>query len=138
MLELLRRVEAGLPEGRELSVLLVTPFTGQRNLFRERLRGRTFRSGFHLSCSTVHCCQGGEADVVVFDLVDPGNWFLNNPDAGHLWCVACSRAREQLFVVGSSWDVRRGRWSGPMLRDVQARGLGPLPGPSPEALKPAA
>lgn len=116
-------MEAGLPEGRELSVLVVTPFRAQRALYRSCLRGGRHRPGFRLSCSTIHCSQGGEADVVIFDLVDPQNYFVTCADAAHLWCVACSRAREQLFVVGGEWAVRTGRWSGPMLRDVPAQGL---------------
>ena len=123
VLELLRRLEAGLPEGRELSVLVVTPFRAQRALYQSCLRGRKHRPDFHLSYSTIHCSQGGEADVVIFDLVDPQNYFVTCADAAHLWCVACSRAREQLFVVGGEWAVRTGRWSGPMLRNVPAQGL---------------
>ena len=123
VLELLRRLEAGLPEGRGLNVLVVTPFCAQRALYRSCLRGRKHRAGFHLSCSTIHCSQGGEADIVIFDPVDPRHYFVSCADAAHLWCVACSRAREQLFVVGGEWAVRTGRWSGPMLRDVPACGL---------------
>ena len=123
VLELLRRLEHGLPEGRELSVLLVTPFRGQHAVYRSRLRGRTFRPGFQVACNTIHRCQGDEADIVIFDLVDPRHPFITSLDAGHLWCVACSRAREKLFVVGNAWGVRRGYWSGRMLADIPSQGL---------------
>jgi len=123
VLELVDRLEQGMSDGRKLSVLLVTPFRDQYNVYRSRLRGRTFRPGIQVACSTIHRCQGDEADIVVFDSVDPRNYFVAGLDAGHLWCVACSRAREQLFVVGDAWGLKRGYWSGQMLADVPAQGL---------------
>ena len=67
-----------------------------------------------VSWSTIHCCQGSEADIVILDLVNPGSFFLNGPDAAHLWCVACSRAKEKLIVLGERNAVRAGTFSGPM------------------------
>ena len=68
--------------------------------------------------STVHRCQGSEADVVFFDLVDASSWFVTKPDAASLWCVACSRAKSQLFLVGDELAMRSGRFSKSMVANV--------------------
>lgn len=124
VLELVRRIERNAPPERDLSIEIITPFRNQaRRIYGSCLRGRDKRGRIQLSSATIHCCQGSEADIVILDLVNPSSWFLNKQEAAHLWCVACSRAKEQLFVVGETAAVRRGRYSGPLFRNVKAVGL---------------
>ena len=119
-IEMLHRIEANAPSDRPLSVEIITPFRNQASrMYGYRLRGRDRQGRVNVSWSTIHCCQGSEADIDILDLVDPSSFFLNGPDAAHLWCVACSRAKEQLFVIGNPSAVRAGTFSGPMFRDAQ-------------------
>lgn len=87
------------------SIGIVAPYRDQVRLISQRLGRR--RSW--ITVSTVHGLQGGEADVVIMDLVDcPGTGpltYLNAPardlshDGARMLNVAASRARERLFVV---------------------------------------
>ena len=94
-----------------VSILVVTPFRNQAREYEKHLTALARPQNVVLRASTVHRCQGSEADVVVFDLVDAGNWFVNRPEASSLWCVACSRAKSQLFLVGGERAMRNGRFS---------------------------
>ena len=104
--------------GAKLSVLVVTPFRNQRNAYEKRLMALPKPSNVELKSATVHTCQGAEADVVFFDLVDPANWFVTRPDSSSLWCVACSRAKSQLFLIGDESAMRNGRFSRPMVENI--------------------
>lgn len=114
-IDLLHRIEAYAPKDRDISVEIITPFRNQAaRVYGYRLKGRDMKGRVSVSWSTIHCCQGSEADIVILDLVNPGSFFLNGPDAAHLWCVACSRAKEKLIVLGECNAVRAGTFSGPM------------------------
>lgn len=116
---ILRRmlVEAS-PLGAPLEVLVISPFTNQvRHVYERRLKALEHLGNVRIEVATVHRSQGSEADVVFFDVVDPSSWFVNTAAAAHLWCVACSRARRQLFVVGEAHALRAGKYSGPMFKD---------------------
>ena len=114
--KLIRRMAVEAPVlGDPLEVLVISPFANQvRYLYDRRLKALAHLGNLRIETTTVHRSQGSEADVVFFDLVDASAWFLNNPDAYHLWCVACSRARRQLFVLGGRDAVRGGEYSGPL------------------------
>ena len=99
----------------KLSILVVTPFRGQAKEYSMLFTGMSKPKNVVVRASTVHRCQGSEADVVFFDLVDASSWFVNKADAASLWCVACSRAKSQLFIVGDEHAMRQGNFSGRIL-----------------------
>ena len=106
------------PSGRNLNILVVTPFRNQaKRIYAARLRRFSENKDVTVNVSTVHRCQGFEADIVFFDLVNPSSSFINRPDAAHLWCVACSRARHKLVLVGDRHQMAAGQ----MARIVLAR-----------------
>lgn len=108
---------------RELSVFVVTPFRNQAREYAKRLAALAKPRNVSLGASTIHRCQGREADVVVFDLVNPESWFVRRPEAASLWCVACSRAKSQLFLVGDEAAMRNGRFSRVMVNGLPFIGL---------------
>ena len=103
---------------RKLDILVLTPFRDQCKIYGPRLKVMPHGDEITLRASTVHSSQGGEADLVFFDLVNPANPFVARPDAAHLWCVACSRARQKLVVVGDAGAMRRGVYSSAICRMV--------------------
>lgn len=121
--DLVRKIKCSAPRGKPLSVAILSPFRSQARIHSMRFPNGHSNGDVSVSASTIHCSQGEEADVVILDLVDPASWFLNNPDAAHLWCVACSRAKEQLFVVGDIEKVLSGKYSGRLFRDAEQVGL---------------
>lgn len=111
MSALLAATLAGPALGAGLSVALITPYTTQARILRvlskelyqsnsRLLEGRVF-------AATVHRFQGGEADVVILDLVDtfpqrsPGKILSSNAhgQAMRLINVALTRARGKLVVM---------------------------------------
>jgi superfamily I DNA and/or RNA helicase len=83
-------------------VLVVSPYTAQRNLLEGRLPHRKADTRI----STVDGCQGASADTVIFSpvrlRVTGGDSFVG--DARRL-NVALSRARTSLFIVGNLLDL---------------------------------
>ena len=120
VLRAIREVVSRNPAGRSLDILVITPFRDQWRLYAPRLKSIQHKEEVTLRASTVHSSQGGEADLVFFDLVNPANPFVARADAGHLWCVACSRAKQKLVVVGDAKAMRRGLYSSAVLRMVNA------------------
>lgn len=107
------------PKERKINILVVTPFRHQAmKIYLPRLKTISEKNGVTVTVSTVHRCQGSEADIVFFDLVEPSCWFVNKPDATNLWCVACSRAKHQLIFVGDRRQMARGRFSQQILRQI--------------------
>lgn len=105
--------------GAPLEVLIITPFVNQaRYVYERRMKALEHLGNVRISVSTVHRSQGAEADVVFFDTIDAGSWFLKKPEAAKLWCVACSRARRQLFVLANENALRQGTHSGPLFGDI--------------------
>ena len=109
--------------GRRFSILVTTPFRNQAKEYEKRLTAMAKPPNITLCASTVHRCQGAEADVVIFDLVNPGSWFVRKPESISLWCVACSRAKSQLFLVGSEQAMKTGSFSRLMTQDLPFIGL---------------
>ncbi|MBM4292366.1 MAG: hypothetical protein FJ138_13785 [Deltaproteobacteria bacterium] len=98
-------------------VLIITPFANQERLLKSYARAATLE---RLSCTTIHKAQGGEADVVIFSLVDPDGWFLRESDSARELCVvASSRARHRLVLVGD----RRAALDNPHLRRLAERAV---------------
>lgn len=102
-------VEFVVQELPEATVGVVTPYKAQAD--------RIARSWDHeprVRVGTVHTFQGGERDVVVFDLVAgapmPSGSIAWLEAERNLWNVAISRARVHLVVVGDHdfWSARRG------------------------------
>ena len=120
VIDAVKRLVRTNPNGRKINILVVTPFRHQAmKIYQPRLKSLSEKNGVTVTVSTVHRCQGSEADIVFFDLVEPGNWFVNRPDAVHLWCVACSRAKHQLIFVGDRRQMACGRFSGQVLRQIE-------------------
>lgn len=90
------------------NVLVASPYAAQARLLSKTiaaLRSRRVRAG------TIHRMQGSEADVVVFDPVEPNGWFLTrSEDALRLVNVALSRARAQVFVLCSREELVAHPW----------------------------
>lgn len=84
--------------------MVLSPYRKQvAQVYKPMLKALEYRGKTRLRASTVHRCQGAEADIVIFDTVAALSWFVNrSPGAAHLWCVACSRAKLQLYIVGDS------------------------------------
>ena len=93
----------------EATVGVVTPYKAQADRI-----ARHWNHKPQVRVGTVHTFQGGERDVVVFDLVAgpamPGSSIAWLEAARNLWNVAISRARVHLVVVGNHafWSSRRG------------------------------
>lgn len=110
---------AGVP-WREVAV--VTPYVGQLDGLRQRLRGRgvplaadagdfdlDLAPGEGLVTGTVHRFQGGERSVVIFSTVVTRAASLAFLDGRvNLLNVAISRARDHLVVVGHPHTLRQG------------------------------
>ena len=107
------------PSGRKLNILVVTPYRNQaRRIYAARLKRFSENKDVAVTVSTVHRCQGFEADIVFFDLVNPSSWFVNKPEASHLWCVACSRARHKLVLVGDRHQMALGQTARIVLNQI--------------------
>ena len=119
VLRAIREVISRNPQGRKLDILVLSPFRDQSRFYASRLKSISHSEEITLRASTVHSCQGGEADLVFFDLVNPSNPFIARQDAAHLWCVACSRAKHQLVFVGDRRQMACGRFSGQVLRQIE-------------------
>ena len=102
-------VEHALEKFGDARIVVAAPYRQQASLL-ERLvaplddRGRVL-------VGTVHRMQGSEADIVVFDPVDPLGWFLTaSPSSPRLVNVALSRARRQVLVLGRRDELRQNPW----------------------------
>lgn len=104
----------------EKSVLLLSPFRNQADLLRKL--ARTHLSEFpNVRAGTVHTSQGNEADLVVFDPVNPRHgWLLESfgkGDAPRLYCVAFSRPRQQLVLMARRAELNDNREMKQLARD---------------------
>jgi superfamily I DNA and/or RNA helicase len=119
----IRSLARSNPEGRKLDILIITPFRNQAyKVYKSRLTGLTGgKKEVQVRVSTVHGCQGAEADVVFFDLVNPISNFVARADSAHLWCVACSRAKEKLVIVGETNQLRHGYYSSEILKKIEVK-----------------
>jgi hypothetical protein len=113
---LVKRMMAGWCGERPLDVLVIAAYRNQvLKVYKPMLKALEYGGKVNLRASTIHRCQGSEADIVIFDTVEALSWFVNrSPDAPHLWCVACSRAKRQLYIVGDEYGLRHGNYSGKM------------------------
>ena len=109
-----RRIAEVLPTA---TIAIITPYRGQVRLLRrlldfEREQDTRLRN---LEVGTVHSFQGGEADAVIFDIVDgpprPDLGMLLKDDTGsRLVNVAVTRARGKLVLIAHSrWMRERNR-----------------------------
>ena len=90
------------------SVLVASPYAAQARLLAKTIAAlRTPR----VRAGTIHRMQGSEADVVIFDPVEPNGWFLTqSEDSARLVNVALSRARAQVFVLCSRAEIVAHPW----------------------------
>ena len=93
-----------LPEFKEKSIGIITPFVNQMDLINEELRHHPNQN---VKTGTVHKFQGDERDVIIFSLAitentksGTYNWLKNNEE---LINVAASRPRESLILLGD-WE----------------------------------
>jgi DNA replication ATP-dependent helicase Dna2 len=101
-------------------ILILTPFRGQRNYLRRKLR----ELGLHgVRLSTVHRAQGAESNTVIFDPVQTSSRFLGDDLSlsRRLVNVALSRAKARVLLFASSSDLRH-----PVIASI-AREMGRLP-----------
>lgn len=95
-----------------LSIAVISPFRAHARLLRQFTLDLDIK---HVISSTVHRFQGGEADVVVLDLVAADGYDRLGPllggtvwdVSGRLINVAVSRARGKLIVVADYEHIRR-------------------------------
>lgn len=94
----------------DLSVAVITPYGGQKERIRERLRAIGWRNGrlgtLEVAVDTVDAFQGSEADIVCYSTVrtEGGlNFLLDRKRLN----VACSRARLHLVFFGHRDFLRR-------------------------------
>jgi len=101
-------------------ILILTPFRGQRNYLRRKLR-EAGMGGVRLS--TVHRAQGAESNTVIFDPVQTSSRFLGEDLSlsRRLVNVALSRAKARMFLFASESDLRH-----PVVASI-AREIGRLP-----------
>ncbi len=100
VLELVQSLKQG--DSRSLSLGIVTPFSAQKEMLRERLDA--LRLASEVLVDTAYGFQGDERDVIIFSPVvakgitsSASRWVESPPN---LLNVAITRAREALFVVG--------------------------------------
>ncbi|MBI2263561.1 MAG: hypothetical protein HYU64_00075 [Armatimonadetes bacterium] len=98
-------------------VLLITPFRNQADLLRKLVQAY-LSSYSQVRAGTVHVCQGQEADLVIFDPVDPlHSWLmgrLGKKEIERVLCVAFSRARTHLVVLGKREEIQGSPLLGPL------------------------
>lgn len=90
-------------------------------MIRKLVRAPQVRAG------TVHVSQGQEADLVVFDPVEPRHaWFMGKfgqREIERLLCVAFSRARIQMVVVGKQAEIHSSPLLGQLCQGAQPMAL---------------
>jgi very-short-patch-repair endonuclease len=110
-IDLAREIRAHAPGTR---IAIITPYRGQVKLVRrwlhEEIKIDSRLEGIEVG--TVHSFQGGEADAVIFDVVDgsprPGPGVLLRDDAGmRLVNVAITRARGKLVIIADKQWLQR-------------------------------
>lgn len=112
VMEIVSRLVGTNPKGRKLDILIISPFRNQvSKVYSSKINTYKSNKDVTIRCSTVHSAQGDEADIVIFDLVNPTSPFISNQDASHLWCVACSRAKEKLLIVGNKEKMKNAYFS---------------------------
>jgi len=93
---------AALKRGRQVGILMITPYRKQERLLREWLDD--WRASRHdglvsVDVCTLDRCQGREAEMVMVSLVrSRASSFLDNPKR---WNVALTRARDHLLIYGN-------------------------------------
>lgn len=112
VMEIVSRLVSTNPKGRKLDILIISPFRNQvSKVYSSKINSYKSNKDVTIRCLTVHSAQGDEADIVIFDLVNPTSPFIADQDASHLWCVACSRAKEKLLIVGDKAKMKNAYFS---------------------------
>ena len=118
----IRKIVDSNPKGQKIDVLVITPFRDQKKVYDSRIKVLKAGKDVDIRVSTVHSCQGSEADIVFFDVVNPLSHFVTGRDSWRMWCVACSRAKEKLVLVGSVREMlNSGGCSSAMLHVLEQR-----------------
>lgn len=87
---------------RQAKGLFISPFKAQAQLVGQWLSEWGVDSW---EASTVHCQQGSEADIVVFDTVNAGSHTWSVVEWKRLVNVALSRARESVVILASRSEM---------------------------------
>jgi hypothetical protein len=93
---------------KDKSIGVITPFVNQKEYIVSLLDEKEISN---VSCGTVHAFQGDEKDIIIFSTAITNqtykgsyDWLKNNKQ---LINVATSRAKEQLIVMSSSYNLQR-------------------------------
>lgn len=93
---------------RDKSIGIITPFVNQKEYIVSLLKEKEMSN---VACGTVHAFQGDEKDIIIFSTAITNqtykgsyDWLKNNKQ---LINVATSRAKEQLIVMSSSYNLQR-------------------------------
>lgn len=103
-------IKAALESGKAKSVLWLTPF--RKQAIRARFFCDSQLSNLTVRVGTVHTSQGGEADLVIFDPVNPAHPWLKGKmgqeiDIERLLNVAVSRGRGQVIVFATRRELSK-------------------------------
>lgn len=94
------------------SIGLLSPYSSQARLYRLLAQNAEWKT--EIVASTIHRFQGGESDVIIFDLTEaPPLPYLsrllnesNGDDTARLLNVALSRAKGKLIIIGDMKHLR--------------------------------
>ncbi|HBT76903.1 MAG TPA: AAA family ATPase [Planctomycetaceae bacterium] len=101
--------------------LFLSPFVAQAKKVREYLAKKGCRSW---KSSTVHCQQGQEADIVIFDTVNAGSTAWTHHEWMRMVNVGISRARRLLILLASRAEMSE-PYLKPLCRSLQPSILAP-------------
>lgn len=95
-----------LSKYKDYNIVILTPYAAQVECFKKNVQNR---KKYNILVSTVDSFQGLEADIVLLSLVrsNPSGQigFLRQPNRV---CVALSRARLALYMIGNMDTLQRG------------------------------
>jgi DNA polymerase alpha-associated DNA helicase A len=105
-------VAQALAENPDIKILWLSPFHQQS--LKIRTMARFHFPDANLTTGTVHSCQGMEADLVIFDPVNPSSQWLQSVfgqeiDIRRMLNVVVSRAKSQVLVLTRRNDIRDNR-----------------------------
>lgn len=84
---------------------IITPFVGQKNLLRRKLKNAHFKVD-KMKLGTVHALQGAERPIIIFSMVygkgDAATMFFDRNNKPNMLNVAVSRAKDSFIVFANT------------------------------------
>lgn len=84
---------------------IITPFVGQKNLLRRKLKSAGFKVD-SMKLGTVHALQGAERPIIIFSMVygkdDASTMFFDRNNKPNMLNVAVSRAKDSFIVFANT------------------------------------